>query len=132
MTWVGFWIPALAYPARVTLLATSIFATIVIVPTAGSHLGPLSYAKAIDYFLFGNMTFLVMAILEYIASLHVTANPDWLKIKPTLPRLPFKVSCYFLLLLLFHQLILTLKIYFFIENLSFELQMMVTSEYMID
>ena len=109
MTWIGFWVPAMAYPARVTLLATSVFATIVIVPTAGSHLGPLSYAKAIDYYLLGNMTFLVMAMLEYIAILHVTANPDWFKIKATLPKLPFKVCCYFLLLLLFLQLILTFK-----------------------
>lgn len=70
MTWVNFWIPPWAYPARVTVCVTSFLSTLVVMSTAGNQLGRVSYVKAIDYFLIGNATFVMMILFEYVLVLH--------------------------------------------------------------
>ena len=88
----------MAYPARVTVLMTSFLATMVIMSTAGTRLGCVSYGTAMDYFLFGNLVFLVLAMVEYVAVLHMTVKVNWLKIaSPSFVSLPTKVYNYLFL-----------------------------------
>eukprot|EP00794_Sanderia_malayensis_P018825 gene18825-20721_t len=70
MTWVNFWLPASAYPARVTVCVTSFFSTLLVMSNSMSQLARVSYVTAIDYFLMGNAIFIFLSLLEYVVVLH--------------------------------------------------------------
>eukprot|EP00795_Rhopilema_esculentum_P001805 gene1805-16292_t len=70
MTWVNFWIPPWAYPARVTVCVTSFLSTLFVMSAASSNLGRVSYVKALDQFLLGNVVFVLLNLLQYCLVLH--------------------------------------------------------------
>lgn len=61
VSWVSFWIPRKATPARVALGVTTVLTMTTIMGNAGSSLPKLSYMKAIDIFL-GKLYFRVKKI----------------------------------------------------------------------
>ncbi|KAJ8027924.1 Glycine receptor subunit alpha-3 [Holothuria leucospilota] len=65
VSWVSFWIPRKATPARVALGITTVLTMTTIMGNAGSSLPKLSYMKAIDIFLGICYFYVFAALIEY-------------------------------------------------------------------
>ena len=74
LTWGIFQIPATAYPARITLIMTSFLANTFILQGASSEYAKVEYTTAIELFLQVNITFIMIAMLEYMTV--IQTNPD--------------------------------------------------------
>ena len=71
MTWVTFWLPPSAYPARVAVCVTSFLSSLLVMNNAGKKLSQISYLKAIDSFLIGNATFVFLSLVQYVFVLEI-------------------------------------------------------------
>ncbi|GIY54543.1 glycine receptor subunit alpha-2 [Caerostris darwini] len=65
MSWVSFWVPVEAAPARVTLGVTTLLSLTTVASGIRSQLPPVSYAKAIDIWIGACSVMVFTALLEF-------------------------------------------------------------------
>ncbi|GFT22773.1 glycine receptor subunit alpha-3 [Trichonephila clavipes] len=65
MSWVSFWVPVEAAPARVTLGVTTLLSLTTVASGIRSQLPPVSYAKAIDIWIGACSVMVFSALLEF-------------------------------------------------------------------
>ena len=65
MSWISFWIKPEAVPARVTLCVTSLLTLSTQHAQSQKSLPPVSYIKAIDYFMSACTLFVFASLMEY-------------------------------------------------------------------
>lgn len=65
VSWVSFWLPRTAVPARVTLGVTTLLTMTTQASGINAKLPPVSYSKAIDIWVGFCLTFIFGALLEF-------------------------------------------------------------------
>merc|ERR1719378_25325 len=68
LTWASFWLPTSSYPARIALIVTSFLASIVLYQGSTLHVHQMTVMQV---FLFGNISFIVVTLLEYLLAIKI-------------------------------------------------------------
>ncbi|XP_015916561.1 glycine receptor subunit alpha-2-like isoform X1 [Parasteatoda tepidariorum] len=68
VSWVSFWVPVEAAPARVALGVTTLLSLVTVASGIRSQLPPVSYAKAIDIWIGACSVMVFTSLLEFAAS----------------------------------------------------------------
>ena len=66
LTFVSFWVPPQAYPARVALVVTNFLASCVIYRGADGDTPPTKNMNPLEMYLMMNMAYIMIVMLEYI------------------------------------------------------------------
>ncbi|KAG8176502.1 hypothetical protein JTE90_006339 [Oedothorax gibbosus] len=72
MSWVSFWVPVEAAPARVTLGVTTLLSLTTVASGIRSQLPPVSYAKAIDIWIGACTVMVFSSLLEFALSSYLS------------------------------------------------------------
>jgi anionic glutamate receptor len=80
VSWVSFWLPRTAVPARVTLGVTTLLTMTTQASGINAKLPPVSYSKAIDIWTGSCLTFIFGALLEFAVVTYM-ASRDFVKSK---------------------------------------------------
>lgn len=75
LSFVAFWIPENAVPARVTLSVTSVLTIIYFEKAVDARMPNISYVKAIDYHLYASLLFIFFSLIEYALVLNIKLTP---------------------------------------------------------
>ncbi|KAI6190334.1 Glutamate-gated chloride channel [Aphelenchoides bicaudatus] len=78
VSWVSFWLPRTAVPARVTLGVTTLLTMTTQASGINAKLPPVSYSKAIDIWTNSCLTFIFGALLEFAVVTYI-ASRDFVK-----------------------------------------------------
>ena len=68
LTWASFWLPTSSYPARIALIVTSFLTSIVLYQGSTLHVHQMT---VMQIFLFGNISFIVVTLLEYLLAVKI-------------------------------------------------------------
>ena len=79
LSWCCFWINRNAVPARVSLGITTILTAIVLCGSMNQETPPVSYSKALDYFLLVSFGFIFLSFLEFVIVLNTDPEPRWFR-----------------------------------------------------
>ncbi|KAF8776960.1 Glycine receptor subunit alphaZ1 like protein [Argiope bruennichi] len=76
VSWIGFWLPVTAVPARVTLGVTTLLTLLTTGNFVRSSLPPISYVTAIDVWVGICTMFVLLALLLFPVSLYLSNKKD--------------------------------------------------------
>ncbi|CAL1296174.1 unnamed protein product [Larinioides sclopetarius] len=76
VSWIGFWLPVTAVPARVTLGVTTLLTLLTTGNFVRSSLPPISYVTAIDVWVGICTIFVLLALLLFPISLYFSNNKE--------------------------------------------------------
>ncbi|GFU08550.1 gamma-aminobutyric acid receptor subunit gamma-2, partial [Nephila pilipes] len=80
VSWIGFWLPASAMPARVTLGITTLLTLLTTGNFVRSSLPPISYVTAIDVWVGLCTVFVLLSLLLFPVSLYFSSKKEPQKI----------------------------------------------------
>ncbi|GBN25097.1 hypothetical protein AVEN_199142-1 [Araneus ventricosus] len=76
VSWIGFWLPVTAVPARVTLGVTTLLTLLTTGNFVRSSLPPISYVTAIDVWVGMCTVFVLLSLLLFPISLYFSKNKE--------------------------------------------------------